>query len=504
MTILGEIADLSSGIGFGISGGGPSLEVVDELQRAGGAFHTTRFEGSAALMAGVVGRLTGRLGIALSIKGPGLANLSAGLATATLEDLPLLAVTEAYGRADGPAKAHKRLDQDGLLSAVVKARLGTGDKDVVSRLVSIATAERPGPVVLELADTDGRIAPVPQATRRDDEAAIRAIANAKRPVVVAGSLALRKGWSDFLNRLSVPTFSTASVKGVVDETLPHAAGPYTGVGRGVAPECELLKDADLLVGIGLRSHEVLSASGKIACVNFDDLDLAPGFSFEATGSASAAPRALELIGGKTPWGGHRIAEARMRMRRELLSGPFLPAQAYACLAETLPSARMVLDTGYFCTIGEHMWDVCAPDLYLSSAQGRSMGAALPMAIAAALCRRDELTILAIGDGGIGMYVAELMLAVSERLPLLVVFMRDGTHASVRERAVSKGLDQTALIAKTPDWAQVASALGLKAGCVEKPEDLVSFVGKWNRAGPAFVQVDFAPEPYLTMTSNLRS
>ena len=59
---------------FGIPGSGMSLTLLDELERCGVRFHLTHFEGTGALMAGALGRLSGRAGAAISIKGPGLAN----------------------------------------------------------------------------------------------------------------------------------------------------------------------------------------------------------------------------------------------------------------------------------------------------------------------------------------------------------------------------------------------------------------------------------------------
>ena len=63
---------------FGIPGSGPSLFLLDALEKQGARFHLTHFEGSAALMAGALGKLSGRSGVAVSIKGPGLTNMLPG------------------------------------------------------------------------------------------------------------------------------------------------------------------------------------------------------------------------------------------------------------------------------------------------------------------------------------------------------------------------------------------------------------------------------------------
>jgi len=501
---IADLAKIADGLAFGIPGGGASLEVADAVERQGGRFHTTRFEGSAALMAGAVGRLRGSPGVAVSIKGPGLANLAAGLATAWLEDLPVVAIAEAFGKSEVAARMHKRLDHSTLVGAITKGRCGIDDSAGVARLASLAAAERPGPVLIELSDTASYFPPSAALAPRDTDAVLRAIEGAQRPVVVAGGLAARRGLSDALNSLSVPVFSTAGAKGVVDETRPYAAGVYTGVGRELAPEHAIIADADLVVGIGLRTHEVLAAGLPVPFINVDDLDAAPGFSLSAVAPIDAAPRILAGLRESANWGRSEIAGSRDRMRTALLDGPFLPAQVFAALAEQLPRCSMVLDTGFFCTIGEHIWEVSAPELYLSSGQGRSMGAALPMAVAAALYRPEVPTVLAIGDGGIGMFMTELTLAVTERLPLLVLFLSDGTYASVRDRAVWRGLAQRPLISPDLNWIEIASGMGFAADRVATAADVSRFVQRWNGAGPAFLDVRFDPEPYRTMTTKLRA
>lgn len=51
-----------------------------------------RHEANAAFMAGAVGRLTGKAGVALVTSGPGCSNLITGVATATSEGDPLVAL----------------------------------------------------------------------------------------------------------------------------------------------------------------------------------------------------------------------------------------------------------------------------------------------------------------------------------------------------------------------------------------------------------------------------
>ncbi|MGD9299993.1 MAG: thiamine pyrophosphate-binding protein, partial [Desulfobacterales bacterium] len=91
-----QIADRGIEHVFGIPGSGPSLHLLNELEKKGVRFHLTHFEGSAALMAGAFGKLSHHSGVAVSIKGPGLTNMLPGLAACALDAFPVVSISEAY------------------------------------------------------------------------------------------------------------------------------------------------------------------------------------------------------------------------------------------------------------------------------------------------------------------------------------------------------------------------------------------------------------------------
>src|SRR5690349_6355800 len=82
---------------FGIPGEGASLELIDAMERCGAKFHSVCHEAAGALMAGGYGRATGMPGVYLSIKGPGFANMLAGIASNWLDRNPVLSLSESYG-----------------------------------------------------------------------------------------------------------------------------------------------------------------------------------------------------------------------------------------------------------------------------------------------------------------------------------------------------------------------------------------------------------------------
>lgn len=492
---------------YGIPGSGASLSLIDGLERRGVGFHRTEFEGAAAIMAGTSARLSGRPGVALSIKGPGLANMVPGLAACRFEALPVVAIAEAYGPDSPPSRAHKRISHPDLVGAVAKGRrYHAAAGPSFAEMAAWAAAEVPAPVVLELAGAVAAEQPVAVAPQRaDDPGLADMIAAARNPVVIAGTLALRRGWSNSLNGLGIPVFSTAAAKGVVDETLPHAAGVYTGVGLARAPETTILPQADLIVGVGLRAQEVLSAK-PFACLSVN-LDVIAGEAHAGLGFAGVAGdggAAFAALAGKR-WDGPAPDALCAALRMHLLSLPFGPAHVLDALHGRFRGrARLVLDTGYFCTIGEHVWRAPEARLCLGSGQGRYMGIGLPMAVAAAQQDGPEPTILATGDGGIGMFVGELRAAVAQRLPLLVVLLSDGGFGSVRTRAVKDGLTQRPLLMADASWVDIMAGFGLPGTVVESAPAMADAAAAWDPAsGPAFIEARFDPVSYQAMVEGVR-
>jgi acetolactate synthase I/II/III large subunit len=65
-----------------------------------------RHEQNAAFIAGGIGRMTGKAGVALVTSGPGCSNLVTGLATANSEGDPVIAIGGAVATADRLKQIH--------------------------------------------------------------------------------------------------------------------------------------------------------------------------------------------------------------------------------------------------------------------------------------------------------------------------------------------------------------------------------------------------------------
>src|SRR5271154_2261340 len=107
-----------------------------------------RHEQNAAFIAGGIGRMTGKAGVALVTSGPGCSNLVTGLATANSEGDPVVAIGGGVATADRLKQIHQSLDTVNLFRPITKFSAEIDSPDSVSEVIANAfrSAEsgRPG------------------------------------------------------------------------------------------------------------------------------------------------------------------------------------------------------------------------------------------------------------------------------------------------------------------------------------------------------------------------
>lgn len=508
-----DLVDAGVEHAFGVTGSGSSYALISALQSRGCPFVGVGHEGAAALMAGACGR-DGRLrAAAITIKGPGFANLLPGILSNAYEGRATVSISEAYA-ADAPAwRRHKRADHRALAGSMLKgyARVD-GSATQGAWVRSVAESEYPGPVHLDL----GPVADcgTPEVLRGDespgDVAAIDEvadlIAHALRPVVVLGSFAARYPGSPDWNALRVPVVTTAAAKGVYDERLPWSAGVITGERGELAPETTVMSRADLVVGIGFRNEEVVAAG---------ELDV-PGVFVDAVGptvregfgdvrAVAADPDGLavyEALVTRT-WGADVVAEHRALVEAHVLADDWQLGAALRTIAAGFDvEPVLVPDTGFFCTVAESTWLSASPRSFCGSSVGRFMGTSIPTAIGIAISERGTPVVALFGDGGASPYFGELRIAVRQSLPILFAMASDGRYGSVAA-FTNPGSSAVTLGGGDVDWCTAARGLGCEAAVVDSPASLESALSSWQHDGPLFLQMTFDPARYAAIARRLR-
>src|SRR5262245_52932366 len=258
--------------GFGIPSGNV-LPLMEAMRKGGVEFVLTAHEGSAGFAADVSGRMTGAAGLCIATLGPGATNLATGVGCAYLDRSPLIAitcnlVTEQLGR-----RIQMWIDHHALFAPITKAsfRLEKGRiAATVKEAIRIAMSEPRGPVHLDLpedvalAPAKGDAAPMralskilPPTADKIDKAG-ELIGEAKRPIAVLGSSAMRIANPDLLRQVierhNLPFVSTTMAKGLIDEDHPLALGCIERSCRQI--QRKFLRSADLIVGLGYDTVEV--------------------------------------------------------------------------------------------------------------------------------------------------------------------------------------------------------------------------------------------------------
>src|SRR6476619_7547664 len=93
-----------------------------------------RHEQNAAFIAGGIGRMTGKAGVAIATSGPGVSNLTTGLATANSEGDPVVALGGAVATDESLKLVHQSIDGVSLCRPVTKYSVSVGSPAQVNEV----------------------------------------------------------------------------------------------------------------------------------------------------------------------------------------------------------------------------------------------------------------------------------------------------------------------------------------------------------------------------------
>lgn len=518
---------------FGVPGGGSNLDVAGACTRHGVRFVLTHLEGSAAIMAAVVGEITGAPGIAVGTRGPGAASAANGVANALLERAPMIMVNDCVAEADRVRIAHQRIDQQALFAPIALASgpLSGHDPGLAADIAQATTVQPPGPIQVDIDPTaTGSIAVHRPAPERDDAGPLLAlVAQAQRPVIVAGvgllteDLPARQRAVDALAALAsttqVPVLTTYKARGAVPDDSASAAGIVTG---GIT-ERTILGEADLVIGLGFDPIELLPVPwtypAPIVLANpWAIADLA---AFEGRVAATAVGPMAELIESV-----HRRLQASwepgraQRARQELLAaartcpqeprGGLAPAQIVTiasdiCSDTCHDAVTATVDAGAHMLVAMPLWQVSGPQRLLISSSHATMGFSLPAAIAAALARPQEPVIAFTGDGGLGMVLAELETLARLDLPVIVIVFNDSLLSLIAVKQDPDDQGGREVVAyRSTDFAAIARGCGVPAWSAQTAADLEAALrAALESRGPALIDVATDPGSYPAVFTALR-
>lgn len=436
---------------FGVPSG-PVLPLIEALRKSSCEFILTASESSAGFMATAIGYLTDIPGVCVSTVGPGATNLTTGVGCAWLDRAPVLAITCNVGSPWLGRRIQMRIDHHALFRPLTKETIAVEESAAaaVRHALSVAVAEPPGPVHVDLpediaqseASPEAEFLP-PRASRPDDLSAqivgalSTALFRARRPLVIAGSTFTRsKAAADllrFIERQRLPFVTTMHAKGFLPESHRSWAGV---IGRARRSDVKSFTDqADLIIAVGYDpieiNYEEWAGQTPIAHLSSEAAEESSSLSFlwNRPCDLDAAIEALNALPvPANGWSSEDWSRHRLRLDRRLRprGGGFAAHDVLDVLREWLPQdGILAYDVGAHTHQIASQWRTDLPRTLLSTNGWSSMGYGMPAAYAAKLACPERSTACVIGDGGFQMTAGELSLARRLNLAVPVVVLNDG-------------------------------------------------------------------------------
>ncbi|EPB4283196.1 acetolactate synthase AlsS [Yersinia enterocolitica] len=510
---------------FGIPGAKID-RVFDSLEDSSINTIVVRHEANAAFMAAAVGRLTGKAGVALVTSGPGCANLVTGLATATSEGDPVVALGGAVKRSDNLKITHQSMDTVSIFrpvtkfSAEVTASAALGE--VLGNAFRSAEFGRQGAAFVSLPQDIlnkpitgqaliHQVCPQSGSAPLNEIIAVAKLLNqAKNPILLLGLMASQPANAQAIRRLlhhsKIPVTSTYQAAGVVDQAhFDHFAG-RVGLFNNQAGD-KLLQQADLIITIGYSPVEydpALWNNGQATLIHLDilpaEIDAAYQPEKELLGDIAATLEVLNqqihspvILTSQT----QAILEERCRQRRDLanradkMSGFAIhPLRLVRAMQDIVNNdVTLCVDMGSFhIWIARYLYSFRARQILMSNGQ-QTMGVALPWAIAAALVNPQQKVVSVSGDGGFMQSSMELETAVRLKSNLLHIIWVDNGYNMVEIQEQKKYHRSSGVSFGPIDFKMYAESFGAKGFAVESADELtVKLHQAMDTQGPAVIAI----------------
>lgn len=449
---------------FGI----PGEENIRFVQALAGSstirYVLTRHEQAAAFMAEMYGRVTGRPAVVSSTLGPGAINMQLGVADATTNSTPLVAISAQVGRNRQYKESHQYVDLVSMFAPITRWSDGVPTPlaipEMFRKAFKLAETERPAAVYLAIPEDidadegDYALHPLPRNVVRAESPspgqiarAVAVLKEAKRPVILAGHGAARANATAALVQLSeelgIQVANTFHGKGVMPDDHPHGMGTigfmrhdYVNFG---------FDDADTIIAVGYELQEFdpvrinPKADKRIIHVHRFPAEVDAHYSVDVgiMGDISASLDAIREAMAGQRYDRERPAPGAHLLAEEIARGaddaryPLAPARVVADTRAALGRSDIVLvDTGAAKMWMARLYPTYERNTCLISNGLSTMAFALPGALGVKLARPDAKVLAVMGDGAFLMNSQEIETAVREQIPLVVLIWEDNGYGLI--------------------------------------------------------------------------
>jgi len=475
----------------------------------------TRHEQGAVHAADGYARSTGKAGVALVTSGPGATNTITGIATASMDSVPIVVFSGQVPTMLIGNDAFQEADIVGISRPCTKYNYLAKDVKDLSRIVKeafyIAMSGRPGPVLIDLPKdvTASKTEftwpeikirsynPTYEGNKWMITQAAHAIGKSKRAVIIAGGGVILSGGSKELRELAeyteIPVTMTLMGLGSFHGNHKLSLG-MPGM-HGTYYANKAIQGSDLLIAIGMRFDDrvtgkldAFAPNAKIIQIDIDPTSIRKNVRVDIP-IVGDVKRVLTLLNKilkedvKEQWAEVRKAWLKQidewRQKRPMTytySDEVIKPQFVVEKICELTKGNAIIST----EVGQNqMWTAQfykfnKPRTLLTSGGLGTMGYGFPAAIGAQLAYPDKLVIDIAGDGSIQMNIQELATAVINKLPVKVAILNNRYLGMVRqwqELFFKERYSHTKLDESVPDFVKIAEAYGAVGLRATKPGEV---------------------------------
>ncbi len=515
--------------------GGHLFSIYDGCREEGIEIVDVRHEQTAAFAAEGWAKVTREPGVCALTAGPGVTNGMSAMASAQANHSPMLVLG---GRAPAMRWGQGSLQEIDhvpfvrpLCKLATTAQSTAEIPGLVDEALALALAPHGGPTFLDFpldyvfmsaVEADAPPARAGHGPHRADaqaiEQAARLLAEAERPVVMAGTDLYWGHGERYLLELAetlrIPVFLNGLARGCV----PADHELFFSRTRSQA-----LKGADVALVIGVPMDFRLGFGGS-----FGDDTAIVAIDVAEPGRAHPREPNVELYGElastlddlRTAAGGKALASAvwladlraaeierRAGEQAELSDdrSPLHPMRLYAELAKVLDRDAIVIgDGGDFVSYAGRVIDSYAPGCWLDPGPFGCLGTGPGYALAAKLAHPERQVVLLLGDGAFGFSGMEFDTLARHGVNVVALMGNNGIWALEKHpMEFLYGYSVAADLRPATRYDQVVEALGGYGELVERPQDVAPALERAFGAGrPALVNVLTDPSIAYPRKSNL--
>ncbi len=523
--VVEELKNEGVKVAFGIPGGA-LLDLYEVLYNETMIKHILmRHEQCAAHAADGYARVSGQTGVCIATSGPGATNLVTGLATANIDSSPIVALTGQVPTSAIGTNAFQEASTFTITMPITKHNFLVMRTEDLPRVIHnafyIASTGRKGVVLIDLpkdvqanrvdvelhpGDTPPGYKPNIIPNKVQTKKAAETLANAERPVILAGGGVISSGATDELRNLAetlgAGVVTTLMGKGAIPETHPLSLGMAGMHGHIYANRA--LNECDALLALGTRFSDRLTGwqldqfapDATIIHVDVDAAEINKNIPVDIpiVGDVKLAISDIlkwlekECIRDNSVWQ-KRLKEMHAACEECICdvwrAGSSTSDILIKELSNILDSNAIVTtEVGQCQMFAAHYYMTREPRTFITSGGLGTMGFGFPAAIGAKVAAPDKKVVDIAGDGSFLMTCQDLATCVENDIQVVVCIFDNRYLGMVRqwqELFFDKRYSQTHL-GITPDFVKLGEAFGCYAERVEKPEDLKSALNNAFESG----------------------